>query len=504
VDAHTLTALFRAGRPADGSTLLLDIPGGEGVTYDDADRRGAQLANALVACGVRPGDRVVAQMEKSPNLLLLYLACLRVGAVFLPLNTAYSDPEVAYLLGDAEPVVAVCDPSRVGAYRSSPGLRVLTADDHGAGTLSDVASAEGDSFDDVEVVATDPAALLYTSGTTGRPKGAPLSHGNLAANAAALHQAWGFGPDDVLLHALPLYHAHGLFVAAHCVLANGTPMVFLPRFDVAAVIDQLTRCTVFMGVPTYYTRLLGDPRLDRRRCRHLRLFVSGSAPLLASTHHLFEQQTGHAIIERYGMTETLMIASNPLKGPRRAGTVGPALPGMTVRIVDQSTRRVNSAGAVGEIEVKGPSVFAGYWHAPAESGFTTDGFFRTGDLGLLDEDGYLHIVGRAKDLIISGGLNVYPKEVESVLDELDGVLESAVIGLPDDDLGERVVAVVVGRADHALDESTLRSSARLALAPFKLPKQIHVIDELPRNAMGKVDKAGLRRRFSPPGPDPTN
>jgi malonyl-CoA/methylmalonyl-CoA synthetase len=295
-----------------------------------------------------------------------------------------------------------------------------------------------------------------------------------------------------------------LFVAAHCVLANGTPMVFLPRFDVDAVIDQLTRCTVFMGVPTYYTRLLGDPRLDRRRCRHLRLFVSGSAPLLASTHHLFEQQTGHAIIERYGMTETLMIASNPLKGPRRAGTVGPALPGMTVRIVDQSTRRVNSAGAVGEIEVKGPSVFAGYWHAPGESGFTADGFFRTGDLGLLDEDGYLHIVGRAKDLIISGGLNVYPKEVESVLDELDGVLESAVIGLPDDDLGERVVAVVVGRPDHTLDESTLRSSARLALAPFKLPKQIHVVDELPRNAMGKVDKAGLRRRFSPPGPDPTS
>jgi malonyl-CoA/methylmalonyl-CoA synthetase len=290
-----------------------------------------------------------------------------------------------------------------------------------------------------------------------------------------------------------------LFVAAHCVLANGTPMVFLPRFDVEAVVAQLPGCTVFMGVPTYYTRLLNDPRIDRQRCRHIRLFVSGSAPLLASTHNQFEQQTGHAIVERYGMTETLMIASNPLIGPRRAGTVGPALPGMTVRIVDQDTQKVNPAGAIGEIEVKGPSVFGGYWRAAAPSGFTADGFFRTGDLGLLDEDDYLHIVGRAKDLIISGGLNVYPKEVESVLDDLDGVLESAVIGLPDDDLGERVVAVVVALPGRTLDESTLRAAARLVLAPFKLPKQIHAVDALPRNAMGKVDKAGLRRRFSPPG-----
>jgi malonyl-CoA/methylmalonyl-CoA synthetase len=425
---------------------------------------------------------------------LLYLACLRAGAVFLPLNTAYSDTEVAYLLADAEPALAVCDPGRVAAYGRLP---VLTADERGEGTLSDAASVAGDDFDDVDVTVSDPAALLYTSGTTGRPKGALLSHGNLAANASALHQAWGFRSDDVLLHALPLYHAHGLFVAAHCVLANGTPMVFLPRFDVDAVLASLPNCSVFMGVPTYYTRLLSDGRLDRESCRHIRLFVSGSAPLLASTHLEWSQRTGHQIVERYGMTETLMIASNPLAGERRPGTVGPALSGMTVRIVDQDTRVVNPPGVIGEIEVKGPSVFSGYWRAPSQTEFTGDGFFRTGDLGLLDDDDYLHIVGRVKDLIISGGLNVYPKEVEFVLDGLDGVLESAVVGLPDSDLGERVVAVVVARPGCSIDEAALRTAARQVLASFKVPKRIYPLDELPRNAMGKVDKAGLRRSLSP-------
>jgi len=493
---ETLLALFDQGRPADLSTPLMTLPGGQVVTYGDAERRGAQLANALTAHGVRAGDRILVQVEKSPTLLLLYLACLRAGAVFLPLNTSYSDAEIAYLVADAEPTVAVCDPGRVNAYGALP---VLTADRAGNGTLGDAASAGADTFKDVEVAGSDPAALLYTSGTTGRPKGALLSHGNLTANALALHRAWGFGPDDVLLHALPLYHAHGLFVAAHCALANGTGMVFLARFDVDDVLEQLAHCTVFMGVPTYYTRLLSDARLDRQRCSHIRLFVSGSAPLLASTHRQFEQRTGHAIVERYGMTETLMIASNPLAGERRAGTVGPALPGMVVRIVDQDTGVLIPPGAVGEIEVKGPSVFGGYWHARegSSSGFTADGFFRTGDLGVLDGDGYLHIVGRAKDLIISGGLNVYPKEVEDVLDDLDGVLESAVIGLPDPDLGERVVALVVAQPGRSLDEATLRSAARRMLAPFKLPKQIHVVNELPRNPMGKLDKAGLRRRLDP-------
>ncbi len=494
MEPQTLTALFAAGQPADGSSALLEIPGGRRITYADADRRTAQLANLLIASGVRPGDRVVAQLEKSPIVLLLYLACLRAGAVFLPLNTAYSDTEVAYLLTDAEPRLAVCDPARVSAYMSLP---VLTADEHGEGTLSDATSGYGQAFDDVEVTPADPAALLYTSGTTGRPKGALLSHGNLAANASALHQAWEFGPDDVLLHALPLYHAHGLFVAAHCVLANGTPMVFLPRFDVEAVLASLERCTVFMGVPTYYTRLLSDARLDRQACDRVRLFVSGSAPLLAATHTEWSRRTGHAIVERYGMTETLMIASNPLVGERRPGTVGHALPGMALRIVDQNTGQVNPPGAVGEIEVAGPSVFGGYWRAPerSQTDFTSDGFFRTGDLGILDDDDYLHIVGRAKDLIISGGLNVYPKEVETVLDGLDGVLESAVIGLPDPDLGERVVAVVVARAGSPFDEAGWRTAARQVLAPFKVPKQIYGVDELPRNAMGKLDKAGLRQRF---------
>jgi malonyl-CoA/methylmalonyl-CoA synthetase len=391
---ETLLALFAQGRPSDPSTSLLEIPDGRPVTYGDAEQASARMADALVGQGVRPGDRVLVQTEKSPTLLLLYLACLRAGAIFLPLNTAYSDAEIAYLVADAEPVLAVCDPDRVKAYDAVP---VLTADAEGNGSLLDEASAGSDTFDDVAVSGSDPAALLYTSGTTGRPKGALLSHGNLTANALALHRAWGFGPDDVLLHALPLYHAHGLFVAVHCVLANGTGMVFLPRFDIDAVLEQLTRCTVFMGVPTYYTRLLSDPRLDRPTCSHVRLFVSGSAPLLASTHHLFEQRTGHAIVERYGMTETLMIASNPLAGERRAGTVGSALPGMTVRIVDQDSGKVSPPGAVGEIEARGPSVFRGYWRASqrSPSDFSADGFFRTGDLGLVDEDGYLHIVGGA-------------------------------------------------------------------------------------------------------------
>ena len=491
----TLTALFRRAQPADRSTVLMDVPDGPVVTYADAERDGARLANALVAQGVGRGDRVVVQTEKSPTVLLLYLACLRAGAVFLPLNPAYSDAEVSYLVADAEPTLAICDPGRVNAYRE---MAVLTADQHGLGTLLDAAAAADEHFSDVEVAPTDPAALLYTSGTTGRPKGALLSHGNLAANALALHQAWDFGPEDVLLHALPLFHAHGLFVAAHCVLANGTPMVFLPRFDVGAVLAQLERSTVFMGVPTYYTRLLNDPRLDRERCRAVRLFVSGSAPLLAATHRQFELRTGHAIVERYGMTETLMIASNPLLAERRPGTVGHALPGVSLRVVDQATGDVIPTGAIGQIEVKGPSVFSGYWRAPdrSTSEFTADGFFRTGDLGLLDDQGYLHLVGRAKDLIISGGLNVYPKEVEGVLDGLDGVLESAVIGLADADLGERVVAVVVAQPGHWPEESALRAQARRVLAPFKVPKEIHVVDELPRNAMGKLDKAGLRQAWS--------
>jgi malonyl-CoA/methylmalonyl-CoA synthetase len=414
---------------------------------------------------------VAIQVEKSPEAVLLYLACLRCGAALLPMNTAYSPDEVAYLLDDAEPALFV--------------------DDRRLAELSDAADGQSPSFDDVELLPGDLAAILYTSGTTGRPKGAMLSHGNLASNAYVLRRVWRFSADDVLLHALPIFHAHGLFVAINCVLASGSTMVFLPRFDVEQVLEALPRCTVMMGVPTFYTRLLDDPRFDRSVCTGMRLFISGSAPLLASTHEAFRARTGHAILERYGMTETVMLTSNPLDGERRPGTVGFPLPGTDVRIVDP-----DDTGA-GAIEVRGPNVFAGYWRRPdlATTEFTNDGWFRTGDIGCFDPDGYLSIVGRAKDLVISGGLNIYPKEVEDVLDTVDGVLESAVIGVPDTDFGEAVVAVVVPTPGLALDTQTVRDRARHRLAAFKVPRRIEIVDSLPRNAMGKVEKAALRTRF---------
>ncbi len=473
--------------------MLLSQPGGPRVTYDDADAASAQLAHALVACDVRPGDRVAVQVDKSARAILLYLACVRAGAALLPINTAYTDGEVDYLLADADPAVFVCDPARA---RAGPGLTVLTADGHGDGTLADLADGRPAEFDDVHRDPDDLAAILYTSGTTGRPKGAMLSHRNLASNAVALHQAWGFRPDDVLLHALPIFHTHGLFVATNCVLANGTGMVFLPRFSVDAVIENLPGCTVFMGVPTYYTRLLADRRLSPSLCRGVRLFVSGSAPLQATVHDEFRSRTGQAILERYGMTETSMIASNPLDGERRPGTVGFPLQGVDLRITG-----VAPGERVGHIEVRGPNVFAGYWRRRdlSASEFTDDGFFRTGDLGSRDEDGYLRIAGRSNDLIISGGLNVYPKEVEDVLDQIDGVLESAVIGVPDPDFGEAVVAVVVQAPGATVDGVTIRAVARQRLAAFKVPKHVNVVDALPRNAMSKVEKAVLRARFSPEG-----
>jgi malonyl-CoA/methylmalonyl-CoA synthetase len=488
--ASTLPELFAARRPSDPSTVLMEVPGGVPVTYGDADTESARLAHALVTLGVRPGDRVAVQVEKSPAMILLYLACLRAGAALLPMNPAYIDDEVAYLVDDAEPAVLVQDPSRtvppslVGAHQ--------TMDASGQGTLAERASDQPDAFDDVARASDDLAAILYTSGTTGKPKGAMLTQGNLASNAASLHRTWGFRPDDVLLHTLPIFHTHGLFVATNCVLANGTGMVFLPRFDIRAVVEQLPRCTVFMGVPTFYTRLLADPRLDSDLCRSVRLFVSGSAPMLASTHDEFRARTGHAVLERYGMTETSMITSNPLDGERRAGTVGFPLPDVDVRVTAEgaAVRR----GGIGGIEVRGPNVFAGYWKRPelTASEFTADGFFRTGDMGTVDDDGYLQIVGRSKDLIISGGLNVYPKEVEEVLDALPGVAESAVVGIADDDFGEAVIAVVTAEPGVALDGAGLREETRRHLAAFKVPKRVLVVDALPRNAMGKVEKAKLR------------
>jgi malonyl-CoA/methylmalonyl-CoA synthetase len=471
VTAATLAELFAAGRPDDPAAILLDVPGGRSWSYGEAWTTAGRVAAGLRAAGATKGERVAARLDKSPEAVVLYLACVRAGAVFLPMNPAYTPEEVAYLLGDARPAVVVDTAERV---------RALAGGGAGAG--------DGDT----DVGPDDPAALLYTSGTTGRPKGAVLSHRNLASNAETLRRVWGFRPDDVLLHALPVFHAHGLFVALGCVLANGTPAIFLPRFDVDQVLEQLPRSTVLMGVPTHYARLLQDGRLTGEACRHVRLFVSGSAPMTAALHDAFRERTGHAVLERYGMTETVMLTSNPLDGTRRPGSVGPPLPGVEVRIAEPDRT------GVGGVEVRGPNVFAGYWGRPRHDpvDFTPDGWFRTGDLGRFDEDGYLHLVGRSKDLVISGGLNVYPKEVEAVLDRLPGVVESAVVGLPDDDLGEIVVAAVVAEGGAPLDPAALRDGTRPHLAGFKVPKRVVVVDELPRNAMGKVEKAVLRRRLT--------
>ena len=469
----TLIDVFRAARPPDPrATLFLETPAGVRLTYADADRRSAQLARALESAGVRGGDRVAFQCEKSVEAVLLYLACLRSGAVLIPMNTAYSTDEVRYLLDDAEPALFV--------------------DDRRLAELGRAADAEGDTYDDTDLSVDALAAILYTSGTTGRPKGAMLSHGNLASNADVLRRTWGFSAADVLLHALPIFHVHGLFVAINCVLASGSSMVFLPKFDVEQVLEALPRCTVMMGVPTFYTRLLDDPRFDSSACRGMRCFISGSAPLLATTHDAFRARTDHAIVERYGMTEALILTSNPLDGERRPGTVGFPLRGTDLRIVDP-----DDAGG-GAVEVRGPSVFSGFWRRPEldAAEFTDDGWFRTGDIGCFDGDGYLSIVGRAKDLVISGGLNVYPKEVEDVLDGIAGVLESAVIGVPDADFGEAVVAVVVPEPGVVLEAHVVRDAARRRLAGFKVPKRIEIVDGLPRNAMGKVEKAALRRRFA--------
>ncbi len=490
----TLTGLIAERWPRHpDATTFIEVPGGTTLTYADADREVARLAHALGALGVERGDRVAVQVEKSPTAVLLYLACVRAGAVLLPMNTGYTDDEVAYLVADAEPRVLVQDPSR----SPRPGLTVATLDAAGGGSLAELAAAQRSDHVPVLTAPDELAAILYTSGTTGRPKGAMLTQRNLASNALALHDIWGFRPDDVLLHALPVFHTHGLFVATNCALANGTGMIFLPRFDAAAVLEQLPRSTVFMGVPTYYTRLLAEPGLDEERCRGMRLFVSGSAPLLASTHDEFRHRTGHRILERYGMTETSMITSNPLDGERRPGTVGFPLPDVEIRVTSPETGQEVARGEVGGVEVRGPNVCAGYWRQPERSAaeVTADGFFRTGDVGLIDADGYLNLVGRSKDLIISGGLNVYPKEVEAVLDELAGIVESAVIGVPDPDFGEAVVAVVVAEPEAAVDPDAIRAAARAKLAPFKVPKRVVVVDDLPRNTMGKVEKAKLRASY---------
>ncbi|MFG2428999.1 malonyl-CoA synthase [Streptomyces sp. NPDC048590] len=491
---HLSFAEQAARRP---DKALFELPDGRSLTYGETLRTVRRIAARLVADGVRPGDRVAMQVEKSPEAIALYLATLRVGGVFLPLNTAYTGAEMEYFIQDAEPRVLVVAPERAPdhADREGSGLTVETLGAAGEGTLLE-GEAEHDEVH--EAAADDPAAILYTSGTTGRSKGAVLSHGNLASNCAALVESWRFTEDDRLIHALPVFHVHGLFVAANMVLTTGASMYYLPKFDAGTVLGLLPRSTVLMGVPTFYTRLLGDDGLTPESCASMRLFVSGSAPLLASDHEAFEARTGHAILERYGMTETGMNTTNPYEGgPRKPGTVGSPLPGTRVRVVDPDTGKTLPDGEVGSIEVHGPNVFTGYWRMPEKtaSEFRPDGYFITGDLGRIDEDGYLLIVGRGKDLVISGGFNVYPKEIEEVLDAHPTVLESAVIGVPHPDFGETVVAVVVPAPEQAPEESELLAFIAPSLARFKHPRAVRVVEALPRNVMGKVQKAELRKRY---------
>ncbi|MCB1678186.1 MAG: AMP-binding protein [Halioglobus sp.] len=499
--ASNLYQAFRRHFPADGSKVLLTTDSGEVFSYDDAQHKSAQAANYLVAAGLVPGDRLTVQVEKSPAMLWLYLGALRAGLVFHPLNTAYTTDELRYFLEDARPCMVICDDSKRASFATLcaqsgvPTLRTLNAD--GSGSFAQEVSRQPREFTTVQTAADDLAALLYSSGTTGRPKGIMLSHRNLMVNAQALTDCWGFSADDCLLHALPVFHVHGLFVAIGCVLMSGASMCWLAKFDTAAVMRHLSRCTVMMGVPTYYTRLLAEPAFGAPSCDTVRLFISGSAPLHSDTFREFEKRTGKAILERYGMTETGINTSNPLYGERRAGTVGFPLPGVELRIAGADNRALPPE-AVGDIQVRGQNVFAGYWNLPEKTAedFTGDGFFTTGDKGQLDADGYVSIVGRSRDLIITGGLNVYPREVELLIDELAGVVESAVIGIPHPDFGEAVVAVVVREAGAAVREADVIGHIRTRAANFKVPKRVVFADELPRNTMGKVQKNLLRENYS--------
>ncbi len=481
-------ALFEAAASARRDRPFVIVGGRTLLTYGAMLDETGRAAEWLGANGVRAGDRVIVQVDKSPPAVILYLACLRAGIVYVPLNTAYQAAELAYFLGDAEPVLLVASPGLPGATAGFVGTRVILS--------ADLAAAPWARHDGtpptVATTAADPVAILYTSGTTGRSKGAVLTHGNLSSNVAVLADAWRWQDDDVLLHALPIFHVHGLFVALHLALLGASPILFHDRFDAAAVLRDLPRATVFMGVPTFYTRLLAEPAFDAACCRQMRLFVSGSAPLLDATFAEFAARTGHIILERYGMTEALMITSNPYDGPRLAGSVGPALPGNSVRVA--------GAGAPGEpgvLEISGPNLFAGYWRNPEKTAedHTADGWFITGDVATQDAAGNVRIVGRTKDLIITGGYNVYPKEVELAIDAVDGVGESAVIGVPHPDFGEAVVAVVTRAAGGDVAPEAIMAALATGLATFKRPKTVVVVDELPRNAMGKVQKAELRARY---------
>ena len=497
---HNLFSLLRARFPEEREAPFISTPGGRSLPYSALDELTARLAGALRQLGLARGERLVMLIDKSPEAILLYLAVLRLGAILVPLNTAYTAREFRYFLNDAQPKVVILrpdlDPEQHEAAQDT-GARTATLDTCNGGSLPKLAMATH-PLDTVEPVNKDDiAAILYTSGTTGQPKGAMLTHGNLASNGLALHRIWGFRPGDVLLHPLPVFHVHGLFVAVHCAMLNGSPMLYLPKFDPALVTDQLPQATVMMGVPTFYSRLLEHEAFNRSACENIRLFISGSAPLLRQTWEAFHRQTGHKILERYGMSEAGMIASNPLDGDRLPGTVGFPLPEIKVRVSDRNGKPL-PRGETGVLEVKGPNLFAGYWGKPEmnTTEFRADGFFISGDLAVMNDNGRITIVGRDRDLVITGGFNVYPKEVEDCLNQLPGVKESAVIGVPHPDFGEALVALIAGEENTAPSEQTVITALKRNLAGFKVPRRIIRLDALPKNAMGKVQKNTLRETYA--------
>ncbi|WP_179379411.1 malonate--CoA ligase [Jannaschia marina] len=485
------------GANAHRETPFLHLADGTTITHATFDRTSARYAHALAAAGARAGDRVALQVAKSPEALAIVAACARAGLIVLPLNPAYTAAETEYFVSDSGARLFVTDPARREEMTAAAGAAtLLTLGAQGDGTLAEAAADRPETFETVPRGADDLAAFLYTSGTTGRSKGAMLSQGNLLSNAETLAEHWRFTEDDVLLHALPIFHTHGLFVAMNVTLVAGGAMIFLPKFDAGAMLDHMPHATAMMGVPTFYTRLLDDACFDRNVAGHMRLFVSGSAPLLAETHRRFEARTGHRILERYGMTETNMNTSNPYDGDRRAGTVGLPLSGVELRIMERDAPV--APGETGTIEVRGPNVFQGYWNMPEKTAeeLGPDGWFKTGDLGTQDADGYVTIVGRAKDLVISGGYNVYPKEIEDLLDAQPGVLESAVIGVPHADFGEAPVALLVPQPNETPDLDAIGDALGAGLARYKHPARLLVVDELPRNTMGKVRKAALRATYA--------
>ena len=494
---ENLFAALRAAFPSDLNGVAVETDNGLHYSWQDIERATAMLANLLVSLKLPAGARIAVQVEKSVEAMLLYLATLRAGYVFLPLNTAYQSAEIEYFIGNAEPAVVVCSKKNFGwvskiAFKAGT-QNVFTLDDDRTGSLLERAAHCSDQHTPAVKGSDDLAAILYTSGTTGRSKGAMLSHGNMLSNALVLKDYWGWKPGDVLIHALPIFHVHGLFVALHGALINGSKMIWCARFDPKFVVSKMPEATVFMGVPTLYVRLLNEPGLNKQAVRNMRLFVAGSAPLLIETFNVWQQKTGHTILERYGMSETAMLTSNPYKGERRGGTVGFALPGVTLRVQSDDGQAM-AIDEIGGIQVKGPNIFKGYWRMPEKTKeeFTADGFFKTGDVGKVDQRGYITIVGRSKDLIISGGYNVYPAEIEGYINDLPGVAESALVGVPHPDFGEVGVAVVIAKSGAVLKSERIIAALKSKLANFKIPKQCFVVAELPRNTMGKVQKNLLR------------